>query len=337
MVWIILPLVGLAGLLVFAMASVKRTERQFGRHGALVRSHGVSLHYVDVGPTQADAKNCAPIVLVHGASGNLRDLETSILPELARKHRVIAFDRPGHGWSGRPDVHGMDDPALQARVLHEALGALKVERPVILGHSWGGAVAVAYGLQFGDEMAGLVVLSGATHPWKGATAWYHRVLARPVLGLMFLWLVVIPFGRVLARGGVASNFSPDPAPEGYGETIGLSLLFRPGHFRHNSVDTRGLRGHLARQSQRYGEISLPTIIITGTRDQTVLAKLHSYALHEQISGSELVKLQGVGHMPHHVRPDVVIEAVTRLAAGGSPKPGTHVHPPQTEAQRAALA
>ncbi|MBL4864185.1 MAG: alpha/beta hydrolase [Rhodobiaceae bacterium] len=340
MIWIVFPIVlgiGLVGLWVFSVLTVRKTERRFGLHGKLVRSHGISIHYVDVGPTEAEEEGLAPIVLIHGASGNLRDFEASILPELARKHRVIAFDRPGHGWSERPGVHDIDEPARQAIVLHDALCALGVEHPVILGHSWGGAVATAYGLQFGEEMSGLVIMSGATHPWKGSTAWYHRVLAKRVLGPLFLWLIVIPFGRFLADAGVASNFAPDPAPAGYAEAIGLSLLFRPKHFRHNSTDTRKLRSHLADQSQRYDEIALPTIIITGTRDQTVLAKLHSYALHEQITGSELVKLQGVGHMPHHVRPDVVIDAVTRLAAGGAPKPGVHVYPPETDAQRDALS
>ncbi len=69
---------------------------------------------------------------------------------------------------------------------------------------------------------------------------------------------------------------------------------------------------------------MPTIIITGNRDKTVWAKLHSYALHDEIAGSELIKLVGVGHMPHYVRPDLVIDALMRLASGESPRAGTHI-------------
>lgn len=325
-----------AALLLFSFLSVKRTERRFGPHGHFVRVEGVDLHYVDEGPAESTAEHRAPVVLIHGASGNLRDFEASILPELAKQHRVLAFDRPGHGWSGRPAQPDVDDPARQASLIHAALGGLGVEKPVVLGHSWGGAVASAYAQQFGSQMSGLVVLAGATHPWKGPVAWYHRVLATPVVGSLFLWLVVVPFGRFMAAAGVRSTFAPDPAPAGYETAIGLPLLFRPGHFRNNSRDTSRVRDHLARQSKNYDEIFVPTIIITGNRDQTVLAKLHSYALHGQIEGSELIKLQGVGHMPHHVRPDIVVDAVVRLADRQAPRQGTHVVPPQTEAQRRAL-
>lgn len=324
-------------LLVVAALSVRHTERRFAPHGKFVTVRGVRLHYLDVGPESEKAPVGAPIVLIHGASGNLRDFEVSLLPHLTRHHRVIAFDRPGHGWSERPTHEAASDPAHQAEIIHEALKDLRIERPVLLGHSWGGAVASAYALAFPDDLAGLLVLAGATHPWEGSTAWYHRVLALPVLGTLFLWLVVIPFGRFLAPAGVASNFAPDAPPKDYADSIGLSLLFRPDHFRYNSHDSRALRSYLRDQSKRYRDISVPTIIVTGNRDQTLLAKLHSYALHEQVSGSELIKLQGVGHMPHHARPDIVLEALERLASGGPVKPGTHVYPPQTSAQKAAVS
>ncbi|WOF75026.1 alpha/beta hydrolase [Parvibaculaceae bacterium PLY_AMNH_Bact1] len=330
-------LIAVLAVIAFAWVNVWRAERRFGRHGHLVTVDGVDLHYVDVGPGDLATEDKAPIVLIHGASGNLRDFEASILPELAKSHRVLAFDRPGHGWSARPDSPDAHDPSRQAALIHAALKKIGVERPVVLGHSWGGAVATAYALQFATAMSGLLVLAGATHPWKGPVSWYHRVLAKPVLGSIFLWLVVLPFGRLLATAGVQSTFTPDSAPEGYEEALGLSLLFRPAHFRNNSVDTSNLRTHLARQSTKYDEITVPTIIVTGNRDQTVMAKLHSYALHEQISGSELIKLQGVGHMPHHVRPDIVIDALERLASGTVPAAGTHVYPPQSDAQKAAVA
>jgi pimeloyl-ACP methyl ester carboxylesterase len=330
-------LASLMALILIAFLLVFVTERKNAPTGAFVMSNGVRLHYVDTGVPENTGVETAPVVLIHGASGNLRDFEASILPELAQRHRVIAFDRPGHGWSERPDRPDISDPAAQAAVIHEALLELGVEQPVVLGHSWGGAVASAYALAFPKDLRGLVVLAGATHAWEGPSAWYHRILAMPLVGTLFLWLVVIPFGRFLAPAGVASNFWPDTAPDDYAQTIGLSLLFRPRHFRHNSIDSRELRSHLRHQSKRYDEITTPTIVITGNRDQTLLAKVHSYAMHEQVVGSELIKLEGVGHMPHHVRPDVVLEAIERLAGEGTPKPGTHIHAPQTAAQKAAVS
>jgi pimeloyl-ACP methyl ester carboxylesterase len=298
--------------------------RRFPPRGRFVEVEGVRLHYVEAGPAAPEG---APVVLIHGASGNAGDMAVSLMPALAKTHRAIAFDRPGHGWSERPKAGDASDPAAQARLLHLAAKKIGLEKPVVLGHSWGGAVATAWALDFPDELGGLLVLAGATHVWEGETAWYHRLVTTPVIGAIFLRTLTIPFGRLLAGAGVKGVFAPDPAPAGYAEAIGLELLFRPGHFRSNSTDSSNLRGHLIRQSRRYREIRVPTVIITGNRDQVVWAKLHSYALHGEVEGSELIKLVGVGHMPHYVRPDVVLDALERLARGERPRAGTHVIEP----------
>ncbi|MGV8997171.1 MAG: alpha/beta fold hydrolase [Parvibaculaceae bacterium] len=308
-------------LALYSAYSFSKTAQSFAPRGKFVKAGGVDIHYVEMAPA---APQGATIVLVHGASGNLGDMAESLMPELSKTHRVIAFDRPGHGWSGRPARTDITDPAAQAEVLHEALVALGVTRPVLLGHSWGGAVVTAYALKFPDALSGLLVLAGATHVWEGETAWYHKLVRQPFFGELFLHTLMVPGGKLLSAAGVANNFAPNHVPENYANRIGLPLLFRPDNFRANSADSARLRSYLKVQSKRYAEIKVPTIIITGNRDKTVWAKLHSYVLHDEIAGSELIKLTGVGHMPHYVRPDLIIDALTRLAAGEAPRAGTHV-------------
>ena len=316
-------------LLIYSLLVFAVTHYRYRPRGKFVKAAGVDIHYLEYAPPEPEG---APIVLVHGASGNLGDMDESLMPLLKEHHRVIAFDRPGHGWSKRPGHPDITNPARQAEVLHEAIVALGLEKPVLLGHSWGGAVATAYALAYPDELSGLVVMSGATHVWEGETAWYHRLVAMPVIGTIFLHLLMVPGGQMLAGPGVTGNFAPDKAPENYAKRIGLPLLFRPSNFRNNSADSSNLRLWLREQSKRYHEIKVPTIIITGNRDQTVLAKLHSYALHDEIAGSEMIKLVNVGHMPHYVRPDLVVDALSRLARGEAPRAGTHVvGPPQADA------
>ena len=305
----------------YSAYTFSKTARDHPPRGKFVKAGGVDIHYVEMSSAHPEG---ATIVLVHGASGNLGDMVESLMPELSKHHRVIAFDRPGHGWSGRPSRDDITDPAAQAEVLHEALTNLGVTRPVLLGHSWGGAVATAYALKFPDALSGLLVLAGATHVWEGETAWDHKLVRKPVLGEMFLRTLMAPGGKLLSEAGVANNFAPNEAPDNYTNRIGLPLLFRPDNFRANSADSSRLRSYLKIQSKRYAEIKVPTIIITGNRDKTVWAKLHSYALHEEIAGSELIKMIGVGHMPHYVRPDLVVDALTRLASGESPRAGTHI-------------
>ncbi len=170
-------------LALYSAYAFSRTVRDHPPRGKFVKAGGVDIHYVEMSPA---APQGAAIVLVHGASGNLGDMVESLMPELSKTHRVLAFDRPGHGWSGRPDRADITDPAAQAEVLHEALAHLGVTRPVLLGHSWGGAVATAYALKFPDALSGLLVLAGATHVWEGETSWYHKLVRQPVVGEIFL-------------------------------------------------------------------------------------------------------------------------------------------------------
>ncbi len=312
----------LAGLFLYSAWTAWRTAALFPPSGEFVdldgEFEGMRLHYVSRGEAR---EGIAPVVLIHGASGNLRDMEESLVPELAKHTRVVAFDRPGHGWSGRGRHPDISNPAVQARAIRAAAAKLGIERPVVLGHSWGASVAAAWALDAPETLSGLLPLAGALYPWPGGVAWYHSVVRTPLAGAIFLRTLTVPGGKLLAEKGVAGNFHPNPAPDAYAERIGLSLLFRPSHFRANSEDTSNLKPYLARQSAGYERISVPVIVVTGNADYTVSPKLHSYAFHNAVRGSELVKLKGTGHMPHHARRDIVVDAVLRLARGERPRAG----------------
>ena len=147
---VLLVLAGLSGgLLIYSHDVARRAEADFPPLGSFVVVDGVRLHYLDSAPGDDERQ---AIVMVHGASGNLRDFAVSIFDELAQKYRVIAIDRPGHGYSERPSSDSVDaawvTPEIQARLIHGAMRQIGVEKPVILGHSWGGAVALAYALAF---------------------------------------------------------------------------------------------------------------------------------------------------------------------------------------------
>ena len=304
----------LIGLWLYSSWMTRRIEKAFPPVGDFVEIEGIRLHYQRRGELR---DGVAPVVLIHGASGNLRDMMNKLGNALAADTCVIAFDRPGHGWSGRGA--DMASPMKQAQLIRDASRKLGIERPVVLGHSWGGAVAAAYAVQFGDEIAGVVPLSGALYPWPGGIAWYHDVIETPVIGWLFLHLLVTPAAQKLAPAGIAGNFKPNEAPPDFAEAIGLPLIFRAGEFGVNSEDVRHLKEHLAVQSARYGEIPAPTIVITGNADFTVSPKIHSYAFHNAVKGSELIKLKGVGHMPHYARCEIVADAVLRLARGEVPR------------------
>ncbi|MGF1457081.1 MAG: alpha/beta fold hydrolase [Alphaproteobacteria bacterium] len=307
----------LALLALYGAIYTWRVNARFPAEGTFVEVAGGRVHMVAQAPADGPAPEgpaAPPVVLLHGASANLRDPMLRLGPALVEAgFPVLAFDRPGHGWSARtaPDGH---DPAVQARMIRDALDKLGVERPLVVGHSWSGAVVMALLLNHGEAIAGGVTLGGATHPWPGGPSWYNSLSLMPVVGTLFRWTLVPLAGPFMLPAGIDSNFAPnDPVPD-YAVRAGMPLLFRPHQFRANAEDSVYLKNAVARMSVEYGRIDTPLLVITGDADSTVSPKRHSRAVAAQVPGARLVILDGVGHMPHQVRTDRVVAEVEALAA-----------------------
>src|SRR3954469_7799225 len=135
----------------------RRTEREHPPAGRFVEVDGVRLHYLEKGEGP-------PVVLLHGNVVTAEDWALSgVLDRVAERNRVVAFDRPGYGHSDRPRGSAWT-AAAQADLLREALRRLGVERPVVVGHSWGTNVALALALADPAAVRGLVLVSGYYQP-----------------------------------------------------------------------------------------------------------------------------------------------------------------------------
>jgi pimeloyl-ACP methyl ester carboxylesterase len=291
-------------------ASIRLRYPPSGRH---VGAGATRLHVVaEGGADDADP----PVVVIHGASGNLEEARLALSGAFGAR-RMLFVDRPGHGHSRRGG-RGMEAPAAQAAAIAELMSGLGVDRAVVVGHSWGAAVAAALAVTRPERVAGLVLVAPATHPWPGGVAWYHGIARRPVLGRLFAWTVSLPAGLALLRPGARSVFHPDPMPEGYLDGGRIALTLRPASFRANSLDIYHLKAHLAAMAPRYREITAPTVVITGDADSVVWPSIHAEALAREIAGAELVVLAGAGHMPHHARPEAVAEAVAAVTRRSAP-------------------
>jgi pimeloyl-ACP methyl ester carboxylesterase len=190
-----------------------------------------------------------------------------------------------------------------------------VERFVLLGHSLGGAVASALALAYPDRLAGLVLLAPVTHPWEGSHIdWYNVVLSMPVIGRLFAHTAAVPLSFLLLDGGVASVFRPQSAPADYVRRAAIRLLLRPAQCVANAQDLAALKAFVASQVPRYSEIGVPTIIVTGSADDTVSPQLHARAFAAAVPHARLVTLAGVGHMLHHVETERVVAVVEQLCA-----------------------
>jgi pimeloyl-ACP methyl ester carboxylesterase len=272
--------------------------------GRIVDAGGLDLHVVEAGPLDDPRP---PVLVIHGASGNLEEIRLA-LGDALRDRRTIFVDRPGHGHSERGD-DAMAAPAAQAGVLADLLDRLGTGPAVVVGHSWGAAVAAAMAVTRPEAVSGLVLVAPATHPWPGGVAWYHDIVRRPVLGHLFAWTVPLPAGLALLRPGARGVFAPDVMPDDYIDGGAVATTLRPATFRANSIDIWTLKANLAAMAPRYREITAPTVVITGDADGVVWPSIHAEPLAREIAGAELVVLAGVGHMPHFARPDVVSAAV----------------------------
>jgi pimeloyl-ACP methyl ester carboxylesterase len=314
-------LLAIAAILGIACAitviAASRTEVAHSPSGRFVQLEGAKLHVLELGA--AASVDQLPIVLIHGASGNLEELRLAIGQRLAASRRVILLDRPGHGWSERPGGVADASPARQAALIAAALDRIGVARFVLLGHSLGGTVASALALAFPTRVVGLVLLAPVTHPWKGGLTWYNAVLSTPVLGPIFAHTIAVPLALLLLKRGVASVFAPQPPPADFVRRAAIRLLLRPAQFLANAQDIAALKPFVAAQAPRYGEIGIPTVILTGTADTTVSPHIHARAIAAVIPHARLIMLTGIGHMPHHVATDAVIAAVAQLPALSVPR------------------
>jgi len=306
---VVVTIVALAALAALTWAGTAAIERANPPSGRFVDVAGGRLHIVELGAVDAP-----PVVLLHGASGNLADMRLALGDRLAARYRVVLVDRPGHGWSDRPGGATDASPAAQAELIHEALAVLRIRRPIVLGHSWSGALATAYALAFPDEMSGLVLLAPVTHPWPGGIGWINDVAALPVIGGLIARTLILPAGYFMLNPGVAAVFRPDRPPPDYSARTAVAMLLRPREFIANAQDLAGLKEFVRAQSPRYGEIKMPVAIISGDRDPVVYTDIHSRAIALQVPHASLTVLPGVGHMVQYVATDLVVGAIDAMAA-----------------------
>ncbi len=284
---------------------------EFPPLGRFVEVDGRRVHYLQRG-------SGPDLVLLHGASGNLRDFAFRFIERLTDRYRVTAFDRPGLGYTDADPAYAgtfdarAEGPEAQARLLHRASERIGILNPIVLGHSYGGAVAMAWGLA--HDPAALVVVSGATEPWPGDLGVIYTFTASALGGGLFVPLVSAFAPVRLVRRAMATAFAPQEPPEGYAEYLGSALTLRVGSFRANAQQVDTLRPHLVAMAPRYGTLSLPVEIVHGTADDIVPIDVHSRPLARKIPGAHLSAIDGIGHMPHHRAPEAVVAAIERAAA-----------------------
>ena len=274
--------------------------------GRFVMVRRMRQHVVELGPSDA-----TPIVLIHGAGCNLEDMRLALGEQLAARHRVILIDRPGLGWSKRKG-RGGSAPKIQAAILRDVLDALGIDRAIIVGHSWGGALAVSFALDYPERTAALILLASPLYPHAHPTTSLYALFAIPILGWVYARTLALPLGLFFVGLALGSAFLPQLPPRDYLKRSAGLLLLRPSTFLANARDMADLKRNLESRPARYRDLAMPILVMSGAADFVVAPQLHAMPFATAVPHATLVMLPGIGHMLHHASTGRVIEEIETL-------------------------
>ncbi|HET9847181.1 MAG TPA: alpha/beta hydrolase [Candidatus Dormibacteraeota bacterium] len=301
--------IGIAAIINYIVA--RRAERRNPPLGNFIDVDGIHLHYI------ARGGNGPTVILLHGNGTMARDFELSgLIDRLATDHRVIAFDRPGFGYSERPRNRIWTAEA-QAGLLWRALQQMAIHRPIIVGHSWGALVALAMALRSPTQTAALALLSGYYYPSARRDVVLMFLPAVPIVGDVIRYTISPLLGRAMAPALFRKMFAPATVSGRFKHGFPLQLALRPWQIRAAAAEAGLMVPEASRLAGKYGALSIPVAIIAGLHDEVVDFDRQSHRLTQELPHSTLTPIPGTGHMVHYTAPEQVANAIRELALSSS--------------------
>ncbi|TPJ77251.1 alpha/beta hydrolase [Mesorhizobium sp. B2-6-2] len=308
----------LAGLLVAAALAVlavtvatwriaAKAERLVPACGKFVEIDGNRIHYVEEGDGR-------PIVFVHGLGAQLHHFRQTLFGRFGPGYRLIALDRPGSGYSVRANGATGRLPE-QADIVRRFIEELRLERPLVVGHSLGGAIALALAAGHPTAISGIALLSPLTHQEAtGRQGFDLLYVPSRLLRRVLAHTVAIPLSLRYAQPTLRFIFAPQAVPADYMIGGGGWLGLRPSHYFATSTDVVAVERDLGEIERSYREIAMPAGILFGTGDRVIAEAVHGEPMLDKIEGLDFERIEGVGHMPQFSDPERVVAFVQRIAA-----------------------
>jgi cation diffusion facilitator CzcD-associated flavoprotein CzcO/pimeloyl-ACP methyl ester carboxylesterase len=281
------------GLALFAKLSQRRTERMIPADGAFIDVDGRRMHYLDrgTGPT---------IVMIHGLAGQMRNFSYALLHRLATDYRVILVDRPGSGYSAPGETANI---RAQAAQIARFIAALELEKPLVVGHSLGGAVALALAIDHPEAVGGLALIAPLTQPQDSApSAFAALAIVSPAARKAVAWTLATPAAILAGEKGAVAAFAPEAVPADFATRGGGALVSRPANFEAASADLVAANDDLPDMVARYHGLWLPIAILYGRDDQILDPEVHGARFADMVPHAALTLIDG-GHMIPVTRPD----------------------------------
>jgi pimeloyl-ACP methyl ester carboxylesterase len=301
LLWGVLALAAVVVVLNWTYGRLPVTPHPTGRFLQLA---GLKLRYLErPGPEPA-------VLLIHGLPGTAEDFE-DVTPLLG--HRTIAIDRPGYGFS----TGGYFTFDRQLQAVHEVIERLHLGRPILVGHSYGGSISLAYAERHPGGVRGLVLVDAAAgHCTRHGNA-FIRAQARFI---QFMELPVIAqiadvsFSQLLRTASAdpveAEAFSPNPVNQRHHQRV-LSINLKHGNLEAYAGEILVANREIERLNRGLGAIHVPAIVIQGAQDKLVEPAC-GRSIAASLPDARLQMVQG-GHMAPYTHPAAVAAAVESLA------------------------
>ncbi|MEM5493789.1 alpha/beta hydrolase [Hoeflea sp. AS16] len=299
-------LLGLCWLWSQKLAAI--AEKTVPQAGEILPVSGGAVHYTDHGPRDGQT-----LVLIHGLAGSMHNFTYALVEQLSPDYRVITIDRPGTGYSTRDNDDLAALPA-QARMIGEFLDKLGVEKPVLVGHSLGGALSLAMALDRKQRIGALALLSPLTAVMPAPPAVFKPLVVRSaVLRRLIGHTIAAPVARLTSDTVVTQVFAPEKGPADFMARGGGILGLRPASFIAASADLHGVTLSMPEQTVRYAsELDVPGGILFGSDDQLLSPQQHGRSM--QAYGLHYEELPGRGHMIPVTAPGACADFIRRMAA-----------------------
>ena len=294
----------IVGLVMFTALTARQAEALAQPIGHFMEVEGARLHYLERGTGPA-------VVLVHGLGGNLRNF-IGLVDKLAASFRVVAVDRPGSGYSTM--VSGAH-PALraQAAIIARFIQRLGLDRPLLVGHSFGGALSLALALDHPDSVRALVLISTLSQVERTPPAIFKSLDMRsPTLRWLIAWTLVAPLGKLAHQATLKAVFAPESVPTTFDHDSGGTLGLRPDNFIAASEDMTTVSHELAIMTPRYPSLTIPVDVIFGRQDPILDYRAHGERLVAALPNATLHVIEG-GHMIPVTVPDQIANWIKRTA------------------------